>query len=350
MREATVAASLLIDVVGYLGRCGVPAPDICQALGVSETVLTDPDARLPGSLVERLWAEGERRTGDPSLGLHTADEHNPGALNILGYVLLSCRTAAQALGRLARYAALLNEGLRIEIENDGDRTACRFEAVPGLDNYLARSPRQVMEAMAAGVVIVLRRVPTAPVAPLAVSFRHAAPDDVSEHARVFRVVPAFSAARSEVVFRSRDLDTGLLSANPALLQLLEAQASRLLEHLHQHGPVARRIVTMLATRLEDTVPPLAAIAGMLAMSERSVQRELRREGTSYRALVDGVRREIALQQLATPGTSAGQVAFLLGFSEPSAFTRAFRRWTGGSPSAYRRAARRSEAPFPADVD
>ena len=83
------------------------------------------------------------------------------------------------------------------------------------------------------------------------------------------------------------------------------------------------------------MPALATVASELAMSERSIQRSLREENTSYRELVDEVRKDLALQHLSRPGTSATDVAFLLGFSEPSAFTRAFRRWTGLPPTQFR---------------
>ena len=92
-----------------------------------------------------------------------------------------------------------------------------------------------------------------------------------------------------------------------------------------------------ATRLKGEVPPLSEVASALAMSERSIQRGLRDEDTSYRQLVDEVRKDLALQHLGRPGTSATDVAFLLGFSEPSAFTRAFRRWTGSAPTQFRSA-------------
>ena len=91
----------------------------------------------------------------------------------------------------------------------------------------------------------------------------------------------------------------------------------------------------LAQRREGAVPPLREVARALAMSDRNLQRALRDDGTSFQKVLDEVRRDLAISHLANPATSAGQVGFLLGFSEPSAFHRAFRRWTGKTPSAYR---------------
>jgi AraC-like DNA-binding protein len=333
MRESTVSAALVIDLIRYLERLGTPPSGVLAALRTDASVLESPNARLPGSLMERLWEHAVRLTGDADLGLHCAEKFNPGALNILGYILLSCRSAGEALGRLAQYAALLNDGLRVRVTRESDRTVCRYEVVPHLDNYLARAPRHGMETMACGTLITLRRLTSRHIKPLAVTFQHCKPPDITENNRIFGTV-RFGQPDNLLEFRSADLAVGLLSANPALLEVFEAQARELLGQMDQRGPVSRRVLGILARRITVTTPSLEEVAGELAMSGRSVQRELRAENTSYRQLVEQVRKEIAVRHLARPGASASEAAFLLGFSEPSAFTRAFRRWTGAPPTQY----------------
>lgn len=102
MREATIATSLLIDFIGFLGRHGLAAETVCQAAQIDPARVDAPNSRVPARAMERLWATGKRLTGDADLGLHSAETYNPGALSIVGYVILSCRTAADALERLAR--------------------------------------------------------------------------------------------------------------------------------------------------------------------------------------------------------------------------------------------------------
>lgn len=339
MRQATVAASLVIDVVGYLQQRGCDPRAIFRAVGLDPASLDEPNARLDGAVMERLWVAGAELTGDPCLGLHTAEAYNPGALNIVGYVVFSCRTAADALNRLARYAVLLNDGLRVSVSQDGDRTVCRCDAAAMADNYITRAPRQVMEAMAAGIVCTVRRLTRDRVEPVSVTFQHAAPADRREHDRLLGAHVAFAAAANSVVYAMADLAAPIISANPALLELFEQQAQALVEMLDRHGRVSRRVLDVLGAHVRGVVPEIGDVARDLAMSERSLQRQLHDEGTSFRALVDEFRRELALRHLAVPGTSATDVAFLLGFSEPAAFARAFRRWTGHAPGAFRPAAR-----------
>ena len=339
LRETTVAAALILDMVRYLEQRGVRPETTYRALAVEPSLLEIPNARLPGSLAERSWEQASRLAGDPDIGLHCAENFNPGALNILGYVLLSCRTAAEALSRLGQFAALLNDGMRVQVERAGTRIQCYFEVVPNCDNYLARAPRHAMETMACGTLITMRRLTTRPIAPLAVTFRHARPARIEEHLRIFgEGVVQFSQPANSIEFRRADLEQGLLSANPALLAMFDAQAEKLLAQIDrsqpERGTTSRRVLAILTRRITATVPSVRDVALELAMSERSLQRELREEGTSFRQLIEDVRKEIALQYLAQPGALASEAAFLLGFSEPGAFTRAFRRWTGASPTQF----------------
>lgn len=335
MREATIATSLLIDFLGFLGRRGLAAETVCQAAQIDPAWVDDPNSRVPAAAMERLWAAAEQLTGDPDLGLHSAESYNPGALSIVGYVILSCRTAGEALERLARYAPLLNEGLQVRVEHNQDTTICSIGAAEDLGTYLRRSPRQVIETVSAGIVLTLGRVATRPPVPIAVTFQHAAPSSIAEHARLLGPVVRFDQIENAVVYSTSALAAGMLSADPALLEVFEGDARRRLEQLKSHGTVSGRVQSIVGARMKGEVPSLAVIASELAMSERSVQRSLTEESTSYREIVDEVRKDLALSHLSQPGATAADVAFLLGFSEPSAFTRAFRRWTGSSPSQFR---------------
>ena len=337
MREATLATSLVIDFLGFLERQGHPLVDVCHAAGIDPTVVQQPNSRVPAAVMERLWPLAAQLTGDPDVGLHAAESYNPGALSIVGYVVLSCRTAAEALDRLTRYAPLLNEGLQVELVEGAGRTTCRFGAVERLDSFLHRDARQVMETLAAGIVVTLRRLATAPLDPIEVTFRHRVPASIGEHARILGPAVRFEQSQKAVVYSSSTLETPFISANSALLDMFEGDARRRLQELAARDGVNGRVLAFLGRRLRGAVPSLSEVASELAMSERSIQRSLGEEQTSYRQLVDEVRKNLAIEHLSRPGTSATDVAFLLGFSEPSAFTRAFRRWTGAAPTEFRAA-------------
>jgi AraC-like DNA-binding protein len=334
VRKSTVAASIVTDMLDYLGRRGVVVDDVARAIDLNLAALSKPDQRVPGATVERLWEEAARRTLDPCLGLHMGESHKSGALDILGYVVLSCRSARDVLDRLARYAVILNDGLGVCVAREVELTVCRFDALISLDNYLTRAPRHPIEAMCAGVTVVMRHLAEHAIEPREITLCHSAPADISEHRRVFGLDVRFDGAENRMAFLTSDLDAAVRSSNPALLEVFERHANAAIDQIDQQGPISRRVVRLLSERVKGTAPTLDELASALAMSARTVQRSLRLEGTSYQLLLDDVRRELAVRHLSVRGTSAAEVAFLTGFSEPSAFSRAFRRWTGTTPGAY----------------
>jgi AraC-like DNA-binding protein len=337
LRESTLVAPSAIDLLAYLERLGFHKDVVCRAAKIDIAALSGPDARIPGSWKERLWAEAERLTRDPDLGLHTAESYNPGALGVAGYVILSCATAAQVLDRLSRYASLMNDGLRVRIIAEGDATVVISEAVAGLDNYLERRPREAFEVIAASLSITLSRLVNRKIAAREITFRHKAPLSTAEHVRIFGLKPGFGAAENRIVFRSSDLEAAVISADPALLATFEQRADALTARLDSYGPLSLRALCVLRAKMKGVVPALQDVASELAMSSRTVQRALRLEGTTYQRLVDETQRDLAVSYLKSSGVSASEVAFLLGFSELSAFSRAFKRWTGSAPAKFRMA-------------
>lgn len=337
-RESTVAASVVADMLQYLERHGIPAAEAVSAAGITTRFPAEADSRVPGGQVERLWSFARDRTGDPLVGLHMTEAYGPGTLDILGYVVLSCRTIGDVLDRLARYAPLLNDGLRVGIAREGRRVHCRLGFVETVDNYLLRSPDQAVDTVWAGLARELGRLTARPLRAAEIRFRRAAPSPAerAEYDRVFGGVPlGFGAVEDRFTLPIEHLDAPLLSANPALLRAFEQHADAVLADLARAGTRSQAVAQALAARIKGVVPTLAEIARSMAMSERNLQRALRSEGTSYQELLDRVRCDLAVRHLSNPTTSTGQVGFLLGFSEPSAFHRAFRRWTGKTPSEFR---------------
>jgi AraC-like DNA-binding protein len=339
LRETSVAATVVADMLQYLDRHGVPSSEAARECGITLRFPAGPDERVPGSQVERLWHVAMQRTGDPLVGLHMGESYSPGALDILGYVVLSCATVGDVLERLSRYARILNDGFRIDVERSDEALYCRCAFVASMDNYLTRWPDHAVDTTWAGLARELRRLAAEPLAATEVWVRRAAPDAAAaaEYARVFGSPVRFGAPEDRFVIPRAHLDVPVRSANPSLLVAFERHADAALAGVEARGSHSQQVARVLARRLKGAVPPLGEVARELAMSDRNLQRALRHDGTSYQRLLDEVRRELAVRHLADPATSAGQVGFLLGFSEPSAFHRAFRRWTGRPPGAFRAA-------------
>jgi AraC-like DNA-binding protein len=171
--------------------------------------------------------------------------------------------------------------------------------------------------------------------PLEVRFPHSAPDDISEHQQLFGCKLQFGWERTELVFAREFLNTPLVKADPALQAILEAQVVDLIRKLPKGEATTDAVRRHLASELGKGQPTLEQIAARLHMSSRTLRRHLDEEGTSFRQILSEVRRELASRHLSEGRLAIGEIAFLLGFSEPSAFHRAFKHWTGHAPHAYR---------------
>jgi AraC-like DNA-binding protein len=172
-------------------------------------------------------------------------------------------------------------------------------------------------------------------APLEVRFAHAEPNNVCEHARFFSAPVRFACGENALVLPTPRLDTPCVRADPALLAVLDRYAADRLARAPQTHTLADRVRTTLAEQLVGTEPGVARLAARLRMSVRTLNRTLAAEGTTYRALLDQLRHELAARNLADDRVSIAEIAFLLGFSELSSFYRAFKRWTGCTPVEFR---------------
>ncbi len=334
MRKVTVAASLAMDMVAYLRARGFDADAVCRRADIDPQLHSQTSERIGGTAMAALWQEAIAESGDPDLPLHTSVAFEPGALDIVGYVMLSSHTAGEAIRRGARLIRLLNDGLAVDVDHGPHTTTIRLRILAPSDPLFVHASRHVVEAILVGTVHQLRLLTGQVINPDAVHMVHAEPPSgSSEHTRLFGVVPHFSANENALDIRTRDLDIPLRSANPALLAAFDQHARAALATLDNRASLVGRVNQELVSKIKGEAPTITMVASALAMSARNLQRGLSAEGTTFQELLDDARRELALRHLSEPNATVAKVAWLVGFSEPSAFHRAFRRWTGHSPRA-----------------
>ena len=182
-----------------------------------------------------------------------------------------------------------------------------------------------------------RRVTGVDWTPREVSFRHSRPQSVAEHERIFRSPVRFGRPSNELIFDSSLLALPMAKADAGLCAILDRHARELLAKSPRRGGLAERVRRLLGEALNGGDPRQEAVSQKLGISVRTLQRRLSEEGTSHQDLLDEVRSELSRRYLQESKLAICEVAYILGFSEPSAFHRAFRRWTGVTPKEFRRA-------------
>jgi AraC-like DNA-binding protein len=288
---------------------------------------SDGDARVPYALAAGLWERVAATQGDPDFGLSFAQRVTPRDLGVIGYFASTASTLGGALDRALRFHRLLKDPSEIAVTTD----AAAVRVVEGPPPGEAPYPRHLAEAILATYVVLGRQWTGAPLAAAAVRFRHAAPADTRAHERIFGCRPAFGAAANELVLPGEAALLPLGTADAALGRYLEPVAQASLSALPAGDPLLADLSRAILAALPDGYPSIDRLAKKLGLSARSLQRRLEDRGTRYQDVVDSVRHEAAERLLADPSVSVAEVAFLLGFSDASGLTRAFRRWTGHAP-------------------
>jgi AraC-like DNA-binding protein len=331
-----MSAAIGAMIVAAAAARGADPARLMAATGFDPALASNPDAKISLALEAALWAEAARMTSDDAFGLHAAELVKPGMFDVLDYAVRTAPTLRISLERLARYNRLVHDAAVFELVPDDAvvRVEHDFRAGSGAQS------RHSAEFTLASLAVVATQLAGEPVRPRAVAFAHSEParaETLAEHRRIFGLKPQFGCPRKVVAFDARVLDRPLPQADRALSRVIERHAEALLAQLPAlHETTAERVRNLLWATLGEQVPTLGELASRLKTSERSLQRKLAEEKLTFELLLDQVRRDLALRYLADPKIAVAEIAYLLGYSEPSPFHRAFKRWTGLTPNEARR--------------
>lgn len=306
------------------------ADALFREAGLDPEKLNDPQARYPIARSTLLWALAVEATGNPAFGLAAARRAEITSFHALGFAVMASPTLADAFQRCARYLAAVSDAASLTVVAEGPHTAIIIEPRDGD----ARPAPEAVDAIAAVLVQMCRGRMGRSFAPEAVHLQRPPPPDAAPWQQTFRCPVVFSADDNRLVMPTAQLEQPLESASPELAAANVAIIERLMAARGQDD-LASRVRVWLRDRLPQGEPGEAAVAAAQNLSSRSLHRKLAEQGTGYAELLRETRETLARQLLAEGRHSVSEIAYLLGFADASSFTRAFKRWTGSSPSAFR---------------
>lgn len=332
LEPETRVAPLPRNLLDSMREAGVEPGALASQLGIDAERL---DLGLDFAEVDRFLSAAWEALRDPAFGLRAGCILKPERFGVVGIVAMSSPTLGVAFERKARYSRLIWGDVYEVLRRGASATVRVASSMPPRPYSQARIDLEL-----ASLITFARRFTGVPVQLQRVTLRQAPPVYRERYADVFGCPIAFEQPDDAIVFRAQDLDLPLVSANVDIGPLLVGAAESRLEHIDAGGGDGLRSRVSQAVRrlLRGEEPTLAAVASELHLSERTLQRRLAEQKLHFTELLDAVRRESALQYLREKRVSADEVAFLLGFSTPSSFFRAFKRWTGTTPQGWRMAA------------
>jgi AraC-like DNA-binding protein len=318
---------MVLRVVEHCRARGLDVDALCRATGVSAATLAEPGARVTYEVAALVGERALALTGDESLGLRLAsDVASRGQMDAGLLLLMASPTVRVALERMATHQRFWGDGDRTKLVPLRDGLVVRY-ALPGASGAYAR---HADECAMAEIAIGLRALSGQDLVPRAVRFRHTPPRSIEEHRAVFRCRVEFRAAHTELELDEAVCATPMAHANAAFFAIFEGQVQRAIARLPPAARSSDSVRAVVRAALASGDCTLAGTARRLGVSTRTMQRQLRDEGTSFAGLLDALRREMAGAYL-DRGLPIAEVAALLGYSDVSAFHHAFRRWTGSTP-------------------
>lgn len=332
-RHWTASNRLLWPVLEVLRAQGHLPAQILKRVDLDERLAESPDGRIPLHGLFAVWRLAVELTQDESLGVKLAAIANPSAtyswpmpLSLLEHIGVTSRNLAEAIETQARYSRLLRDGAQASLHLDGDIASFRLELLPD-------EPPALIELMFAVMLNLARRVKRQDIAPTEVWFSHRAPRNTELHVAMFQAPIRFEAPFNAMFGPSRVFLEPLATANEVFRTRVLSQADKLLLDLPNVAQFEDTVCAQIETELPHGNTNSASVAERLGVSGRTLHRRLHERGTTYQELLDRVRLRLASRFLAA-GRPIADVASSVGFSQASTFHRAFKSWTGQTPTEY----------------
>lgn len=323
-----VSSHSIRALVVYLSHLGVPLRQSLDLVGLDKASLFNEHSLLSTDVLESLYEHAEKKLGIKDLGFNFGQTIEPDRWSTLGYIAYTAPTLKRALEQQYKFQSLVGNLGSPMIKEQGDQILINWVPAYACSHH-------TVEEIITGWVALSRKLSAAPVMPTKVFFAHACTGDERVYEQYFQCPVLFSQDANGVLVDAELLDVPLIKHEPQLHELLCQHAEQQLASFTEAVPIEVMSQYMI-NRLSVKVPDIEEIAELMNLSVRTLQRKLSDAGTSYSQLLDSLRKQMAMDYLQMEHYSLMYIAEMTGFSEQSAFQRAFKRWTGMTPLQYRK--------------
>ncbi len=330
--DPTMRTQVIASTLAYVRGRGADPAKLIAEFALPPTAEEDAEVLVSLSTLRAFYESAERLTEDPFLGIHVASQLRRGSFGLVEFVCRSAPTVGDVLARLSRYTSLVTELVVITVTRQGDELVVEHK-IPGHRECVGRHGNEffltmfLQQARLFTGSYLLRGRRT--------WFAHPAPADLSELTALFGTELQFDVGSNGIVLDASVLDMPVRTADAPLYDVLQMQAEEALARLPVADDVLRKVHEGIHGALANGAPELGHVAREMGQAPRTLQRQLHERGTSFQQEVEAIREELARKYVVDPRLPLGEVAFRLGYRDVTAFLKAFKRWTGSTPSQYR---------------
>lgn len=326
-------SSYVLDIIRFAEQQGAEAKQLKAVLGPQALEFGQADVFVEYAVLVRVLDAATEATGNPFFGLHMGEQISLAATQYVDQMIDSSSDVKTAFENAVAYSRMISDSMDCCLELEADRFSVHFEMNP---NWKLQSSNSVMQNLDVALVCAmksLQRLTASTHTPVAVNFYYPRPRNWNEHYRIFDCSLQFGQKVSSIYFDRRLLDSEVASSDTGLLQQLSTHANEVLAKLPVEGSTTYQVKKALLGTAPLRTYKMEEVALQMKLGERTLQRRLQQEGSSFKDVLAQIRMRLA-QKMLLEQTAISDVAYLLGFSEPSAFVRAFKGWTQSTPKQF----------------
>ncbi len=336
-----ISILMVRGLIGEVQRRGIDAQRLLEGFEIEPATLADMRSMIEVSIFERMVSRAMKLTEDPGLGLTVGANAPDHMLQLLGHLLMSAATPLEAFELFQRFSPLVVDDMRLALTVRGPTVKVSFGYHGAVAEETLRFGADLTAAM---IVRVVRQFVGEHAFANEVWFRHPEPSYAFRYQKLFACPVRFSQSENALLGDAAILQRPQRYSDLTTSQLLRAAAEKLLSQLGQRASIGERLSARLRQEADLCNVDMSAIAREFGLTHRSMRRRLQAEGSSMSQILEEARERMACEELRRPGASIRDTAERIGYSEPSAFFRAFKRWTGLTPAQYLRAAQEGTLP------
>ncbi|MDI1301122.1 MAG: AraC family transcriptional regulator [bacterium] len=330
MSRGTITIAYVTRLLADSAREGVEIAGLFREAGLDTALLQQPDARISTSEFIRLLHIVMRRTEDEFIGLGRGTKSKPGTFSMMAHAVINCPNLEKAIQRSAQFYRLVDMPLELRLERGATESRLFMQA---------DSPEHsnILEAI---IFISLRFwswLTGCNLEPVAIQLDFPEPPQASEFRNIFTARVSYDSASNVIVFPSNWLSLPLVQNPLSLSKFLKDSLTLIIVGNRQPIGLPEQIRAIISKGYGNAFPDFAQVCEKLSMTPQTLRRRLKEESTSYQAIKDSIRQDAACYYLGKEELSIDEIALMMGFSEASSFHRAFKKWTGQTPAAWRRA-------------
>lgn len=326
-----ISMPMIRSILSLLTSAGVDVDEFLGDLSMDRSKVENSNERINIAVYDRVQEKAVEALKDPALGLHLGESTSPSALGLLGHLIISAPTILDAFRVFFKYHRIVSDAEPSGLSIDGDFATLSYDfprSTPICNRI--RAEFGLVQACSLGQSMLGTKLK-----PVKVFFEHEKPGYTEEYERVFGAPIYYNQPKTQIMFPVELLRKELVHADSMMHELLTEEADKQLNQLDIKKSIADEVEQFLLHKLEDNKPTINQVAGHFGINERTLRRKLENQETSFSELLGKVQCKYAKNLLKDKSIPVESIAERLRFSEPSAFYRAFKRWTGLTPAEYR---------------